>query len=127
VNAIPRRAIAEPASGAAAVECAENENKSLDAAPALSTLKFYAPAVGSNPLPDIIPFPVIWGEVEELGVVSARPTKEYFAKLPDGRYARFSIKFYAGNRNFIVFESYLNPKSGSRNLEFDPQKTVKVR
>ena len=57
---------------------------------------------------------------------SARPTREYFAKLPDGRYARFSIKFYAGNRNFIVFESYLNPKSGSRNLEFDPQKTVKV-
>ena len=58
---------------------------------------------------------------------SARPTKEYFAKLPDGRYARFSIKFYAGDRNFIVFESYLNPKPGNRNLEFDPQKTVKVR
>ena len=58
---------------------------------------------------------------------SARPTKDYFAKLPDGRYARFSIKFYAGDRNFIVFESYLNPKPGSRNLEFDPQKTVKVR
>jgi len=58
---------------------------------------------------------------------SARPTKQYFAKLPDGRYARFSIKFYAGDRNFIVFESYLNPKPGSRNLEFDPQKTVKVR
>src|SRR6266550_951414 len=58
---------------------------------------------------------------------SARPTKEYFAKLPDGRYARFSVKFYAGDRNFIVFESYLNPRPGSRNLEFDPQKTVKVR
>ena len=58
---------------------------------------------------------------------SARPSKDYFAKLPDGRYARFSIKFYAGHRNFIVFESYLNPRPGSRNLEFDPQKTVKVR
>jgi hypothetical protein len=66
--------MAEPASGAAAVECAENENKSLDVPPALSTLKFYA-----------------------------------------------------GDRNFIVFESYLNAKPGSRNLEFDPQKTVKVR
>jgi hypothetical protein len=53
--------------------------------------------------------------------------KQYFAKLPNGTYARFSTEFYAGNRNFIVFESYLNPKSGSRNLEFDPQKTVKVR
>jgi hypothetical protein len=52
--------MAEPASGAAAVECAENENKSLDVPPALSTLKFYAPAVGgSNPLPDIIPVAVI--------------------------------------------------------------------
>ena len=51
--------MAEPASGAAAVECAENENKSLDVPPALSTLKFYAAAVGSNPLPDIIPVPVI--------------------------------------------------------------------
>ena len=46
-------------------------------------------------------------------------------KLPDGRYARFSIKFYAGDRNFIVFESYLNPTRGSRNLEFDPQKLLR--
>jgi hypothetical protein len=54
-----------------------------------------------------------------------RPTKEYFAKLSDGKYARFTIRFYAGDRNFIVFESYLNPKSGSRNLEFDPTSAVK--
>jgi len=53
--------------------------------------------------------------------------KQYFAKLPNGTYARFSTEFYAGDRNFIVFESYLNPRPGSRNLEFDPQKTVKVR
>jgi len=53
--------------------------------------------------------------------------KQYFAKLPNGTYARFSTEFYAGDRNFIVFESYLNPTRGSRNLEFDPQKTVKVR
>ena len=53
--------------------------------------------------------------------------KQYFAKLPNGTYARFSTEFYAGDRNFIVFESYLNPRPGSRNLEFDPQNTVKVR
>lgn len=51
--------------------------------------------------------------------------KDYFAKLPDGRFARFSIKFYPrGQRNFVVFESYVNPQSGDRNLEFDPAKQV---
>jgi hypothetical protein len=55
---------------------------------------------------------------------SKRPKKEYFARLADGRYARFSIRFYAGNRNFVVLESYLNPKSGNRNLEFDPRKAL---
>ena len=55
---------------------------------------------------------------------SKRPKKEYFAKLADGRYARFSIRFYAGNRNFVVFESYLNPKAGSRNLEFDSKEAI---
>jgi hypothetical protein len=39
----------------------------------------------------------------------------------------FLLKFYADDRNFIFFESYLNPEPGSRNLEFHPQKTVKVR
>jgi hypothetical protein len=58
---------------------------------------------------------------------SARPEKEYFAKLPDGKYARFSIQFYAGDRNFIVFTSYLNPEAGHRNLEFDPTKQIKVK
>jgi hypothetical protein len=55
----------------------------------------------------------------------SRLTKEYFASLPDGRYARFSIRFYPGSRNFVVLESYLNPKPGDRNLEFDPNKQVK--
>jgi len=48
---------------------------------------------------------------------SSDVTKEYFAKLADGRYARFSINFYPGRRNFVVIESYINPASGSRNLE----------
>lgn len=58
---------------------------------------------------------------------SLRVTKEYFAKLSDGRYARFSIRFYPGDRNFIVIESYVNPAAGSRNLEFDPSKAVKPK
>jgi hypothetical protein len=53
--------------------------------------------------------------------------KQYFAKLPDGRYARFSIEFYAGGRNFVVFQSYLNPEPGHRNLEFDPAKQIKTK
>ncbi len=56
---------------------------------------------------------------------TSRLTKEYFAKLSDGRYARFSIRFYAGDRNFVVLESYVNPEPESRNLEFDPAKVVK--
>jgi hypothetical protein len=53
--------------------------------------------------------------------------KEYFAKLPNDRYARFSIEFYAGDRNFVVLTSYLNPEPGHRNLEFDPTKQIKVK
>jgi hypothetical protein len=56
---------------------------------------------------------------------SLRLTKEYFAQLSDGTYARFSIRFYPGERNFVVVESYLNPKVGSRNLEFDPKNAIK--
>jgi hypothetical protein len=55
---------------------------------------------------------------------TSRLTRQYFAKLADGRYARFSIRFYAGSRNFVVLESYLNPNPGSRNLEFDPNKVA---
>jgi hypothetical protein len=54
--------------------------------------------------------------------------REYFAKLSDGRYARFSIKFYPRRqRNFVVITSYLNPTPGDRNLEFDPAKQIKVK
>ncbi len=45
--------------------------------------------------------------------------KSYFAKLPDGRYARFSINLYPGKRNFVVLDSYVNASPGKRNLEFD--------
>lgn len=52
--------------------------------------------------------------------------KSYFARLPDNRYARFSINFYPGDRNFVVLESYVNPKIGSRNLEFDSSERITV-
>ena len=55
---------------------------------------------------------------------TSRLTRQYFARLADGRHARFSIRFYAGSRNFVVLESYLNPNPGSRNLEFDPNKVA---
>jgi hypothetical protein len=46
--------------------------------------------------------------------------KEYFAKLSDGRFARFSFELTTVGDHFVTIESYLNPKPGSRNLEFDP-------
>ncbi len=56
---------------------------------------------------------------------SSSDEKEYFAKLGDGRYGRFSIRFYPRKqRNFVVIESYVNPTPGDRNLEFDPNKVV---
>jgi hypothetical protein len=56
---------------------------------------------------------------------SSDVNKSYFARLADGRYARFSINFYPGKRNFVVLESYVNPTPGDRNLEFDPKKEIK--
>ena len=55
---------------------------------------------------------------------SNRAEMEYFAKLPDGRYARFTIRFHPGQRTFVVIESYVNPQPGSRNLEYDPAKQL---
>jgi hypothetical protein len=47
--------------------------------------------------------------------------KEYFLRLADGRYARIRFRMIAGGHHFFNMESYLNPKTGSRNLEFDPK------
>jgi hypothetical protein len=52
--------------------------------------------------------------------------KDYFAKLPDGTYARFQFEFTSGGEHFFMVESYLNPKPGSHNLEYDPEKQVNI-
>ena len=51
--------------------------------------------------------------------------KDYFAKLPGDRYARFTFGLTTGGDHFFVVASYLNPNPGDRNLEFDPAKAVK--
>jgi hypothetical protein len=51
-------------------------------------------------------------------------SKEYFIKFADGKYARMKFWFTSGGEHFFEVESYLNPKTGSRNLEFDPAKQI---
>jgi len=58
---------------------------------------------------------------------SARPTKQYFANFQMEGMRAFLLSSTPVIATLSSFESYLNPKPGSRNLEFDPQKTVKVR
>lgn len=50
--------------------------------------------------------------------------KEYFVKRADGAFARVQIRVGTGSNNRVLFESYLNPIPGDRNLEFDPAKTA---
>ena len=50
---------------------------------------------------------------------------QYFAKLKDGTFARFTFNLTTGGNHFFMVESLLNPTPGSRNLEFDPAKVVK--
>ena len=47
---------------------------------------------------------------------------EYFLKIGNGSYARARLQMIAGGDHFATVESYLNPKPGSRNLEYDPSK-----
>lgn len=45
---------------------------------------------------------------------------EFFLRLADGCFARARLRFAAGGDHFVLIESYLNPNSGHRSLEFDP-------
>ncbi len=54
-----------------------------------------------------------------------RDERSYFVKLPDGTHARIKVRFYPRTyKNMVVLESFLNPKPGSLNLEFDPDKAI---
>lgn len=48
----------------------------------------------------------------------------FFVHLPDSRYASMSFRMLAGGGHFAVVQSFYNP-SGSRNLEFDPDKQIR--
>jgi hypothetical protein len=51
--------------------------------------------------------------------------RDYFIQLPEGNYGRLTFYMIAQGDHFFEIESYINPTPGSRNLEFDPNKTVK--
>lgn len=50
--------------------------------------------------------------------------REFFLKLPDGVFARLSFELAAGGDHFVYLESFLNPKIGRRNLEYNPQLSI---
>lgn len=62
-------------------------------------------------------------KAEEKNWVS-RKEGEYFVRSSGGQFARIKLKYYAGKRNFLVIESFLNPVSGQRSLEFDKSKQI---
>jgi carboxypeptidase family protein len=78
---------------------------------------FEAPATGYRPSDEII-----MPRTAERW--SPQASREYFLKLADGRYARIRFEMVAGGDNFVSISSYLNPKSGGRNLECDSGETV---
>ncbi|HZR16291.1 MAG TPA: carboxypeptidase-like regulatory domain-containing protein [Verrucomicrobiae bacterium] len=51
--------------------------------------------------------------------------RSYFLKLANGNYARMTFEMIAGGDHFFEVESFVNP-SGSRNLEFDPNKAIEL-
>lgn len=46
--------------------------------------------------------------------------RSFFVRFNDDVYARVNLRMIAHGAHYVVFSSYLNPKSGSRNLEADP-------
>lgn len=49
--------------------------------------------------------------------------RDFFVRLAGGRFARVSLGVITGGDHFIVFESWVNPKPGDRNLEFNPKQS----
>lgn len=78
---------------------------------------FEAPAQGYQESVELTPSPEKWASNVE---------QQYFVKLSDDRYARINFRMRTGGEHFFVLESFLNPKPGDRNLEFDPKQQVKL-
>lgn len=54
----------------------------------------------------------------------SQASKQYFIKFPKDQYGRMHFHIFAGGDHFFKIESYVNPILGSRNLEYDPKKSV---
>jgi hypothetical protein len=80
---------------------------------------FEAPLDGYTPC-DEINMPVSLGQ--DWGNAAQR---SYFLHLANGNYGRVHLEIVPSGDHFFEIESYLNP-SGSRNLEFDPNKTLET-
>ena len=87
--------------------------------PREDALAFEAPEDGYMPS-ETINMPMSLGQDWDSFVGRA-----YFIRFGDGTFARASLRMRAGGDHFVVWESYYNPKSGSRNLEYDPSKVVR--
>jgi hypothetical protein len=79
---------------------------------------FEAPIDGYQASDDITPPGERW---------SATAERQYFVKTVDGHFARVTLRVRTGGEHFVVIQSYLNPKPGSRNLEYDPTKPAATR
>ena len=53
--------------------------------------------------------------------------RSYFIKFDDGTFARANLEMHAAGDHFVVWESFFNPKPGSRNLESDAGKKASFR
>jgi hypothetical protein len=58
---------------------------------------------------------------------ASQQQRDYFVKLPDGRFARINFRMIAGGNHYFVMESFLNPTPGSRNLEYDPKQASGIQ
>lgn len=82
-------------------------------------LAFEATTEGYQPndtinMPSTLPF--------GFGGWSSHAKRSYFVRFEDQTYARVNMEMVAGGDHFVIWESFYNPKPGSRNLEFDATK-----
>ena len=79
------------------------------------TMIFEAPEAGYEPKASIEM------SVETKPSWSRSAQRSYFIRFGDNVFARVNAEMIAGGDHFVVWESHLNPKPGSRNLDTDPR------